>query len=234
MKVFYVTSECWPFVKTGGLGDVSYALPKALKKEGVDVRVILPKYSTIPTYLKDQLKEVAVFNVQVGWRNQYCGLLEMEFEGIKFYFIDNEYYFKREGEYAYLYGYGDDAERFAFFSEAVLQTMEKIDFYPDVVHINDWHTGMIPLILKNRYNHLDKYKNIKTLYTIHNLQYQGIFGKEVLGDLLNLSDEYYNNGDVEYYGGVSFMKSGIVFSDKVTTVSKTYVDEIQTHSMEKN
>ena len=228
MKVFYVTSECWPFVKTGGLGDVSYALPKALKKEGVDVRVILPKYSTIPTYLKDQLKEVAVFNVQVGWRNQYCGLLEMEFEGIKFYFIDNEYYFKREGEYAYLYGYGDDAERFAFFSEAVLQTMEKIDFYPDVVHINDWHTGMIPLILKNRYNHLDKYKNIKTLYTIHNLQYQGIFGKEVLGDLLNLSDEYYNNGDVEYYGGVSFMKSGIVFSDKVTTVSKTYVDEIQT------
>lgn len=228
MKVFYVTSECWPFVKTGGLGDVSYALPKALKKEGVDVRVILPKYSTIPTYLKDQLKEVAVFNVQVGWRNQYCGILEMEFEGIKFYFIDNEYYFKREGEYAYLYGYGDDAERFAFFSEAVLQTMEKIDFYPDVVHINDWHTGMIPLILKNRYNHLDKYKNIKTLYTIHNLQYQGIFGKEVLGDLLNLSDEYYNNGDVEYYGGVSFMKSGIVFSDKVTTVSKTYVDEIQT------
>ena len=106
--------------------------------------------------------------------------------------------------------------------------MEKIDFYPDVVHINDWHTGMIPLILKNRYNHLDKYNNINTLHTIHNLQYQGIFGKEVLGDLLNLSDEYYNNGDVEYYGGVSFMKSGIVFSDKVTTVSKTYVDEIQT------
>lgn len=228
MKVFYVTSECWPFVKTGGLGDVSYALPKALKKEGVDVRVILPKYSTIPTYLKDQLKEIAVFNVQVGWRNQYCGLLEIEFEGIKFYFIDNEYYFKREGEYAYIYGYEDDSERFAFFSEAVIKSMEKIDFYPDVVHINDWHTGMIPLILKSKYSHLERYKNIKTIYTIHNLQYQGVFGKEVLGDLLGLSDDYYNNGDVEYYGGVSFMKSGIVFADKVTTVSKTYVDEIQT------
>ena len=228
MKVFYVTSECWPFAKTGGLGDVSYALPKALKKEGVDVRVILPKYSTIPTYLKDQLKEVAVFDVQVGWRNQYCGLLEMESEGIKFYFIDNEYYVRREGELAYLYGYGDDAERFTFFSEAVIRAMEKLNFYPDVVHLNDWHTGMIPLMLKERYSHLPKYKNIKTMFTIHNLQYQGVFGKEVLGDLLNLPYDYYNNGDVEYYGGVSFMKSGIVFADKVTTVSKTYVDEIQT------
>ena len=228
MKVFYVTSECWPFAKTGGLGDVSYALPKELKKEGVDVRVILPKYSTIPTYLKDQLKEIAIFDVQVGWRNQYCGLLEMEYEGIKFYFIDNEYYFRREGELAYLYGYGDDAERFTFFSEAVIRAMEKLNFYPDVVHVNDWHTGMIPLILKERYSHLPKYKNIKTMYTIHNLQYQGVFGKEVLGDLLNLSYDNYNNGNIEYYGGVSFMKSGIVFADKVTTVSKTYVDEIQT------
>ena len=228
MKVFYVTSECWPFAKTGGLGDVSYALPKELKKEGVDVRVILPKYSTIPTYLKDQLKEVAIFDVQVGWRNQYCGLLEMEYEGIKFYFIDNEYYFRREGELAFLYGYGDDAERFTFYSEAVIRAMEKLNFYPDVVHVNDWHTGMIPLILKERYSHLPKYKNIKTMYTIHNLQYQGVFGKEVLGDLLNLSYDNYNNGNIEYYGGVSFMKSGIVFADKVTTVSKTYVDEIQT------
>ncbi|MGL5330413.1 MAG: glycogen synthase GlgA [Peptostreptococcaceae bacterium] len=228
MKVFYVTSECWPFVKTGGLGDVSYALPKALKKEGVDVRVILPKYSTIPTYLKDKMKEIAVFNVQVGWRNQYCGLLEMEYEGIKFYFIDNEYYFKREGEYAYLYGYGDDAERFTFFSEAVLRSMERLNFYPDVLHMNDWHTGMIPLILKERYNHLDNYKDIKTIYTIHNLQYQGVFEKNVLGDLLNLPQKHYEDGSVEYYGGVSFMKSGIVFADKVTTVSKTYVDEIQT------
>ena len=228
MKVLYATSECWPFAKTGGLGDVAYALPKALKKEGVDVRVIMPKYSTIPNYLKSQLKEVAVFSVNVGWRKQYCGLLEMELDGVKFYFIDNEFYFRREGEYAYLYGYGDDAERFTFFSNAILEAIAKLDFYPDIIHMNDWHTGMIPLILKEKYNNLEQYRSIKTVYTIHNLQYQGVFGREVLDDVLLLPDKHLYNGDVEYYGGVSFMKSGIVFSDKVTTVSPTYTNEIQT------
>lgn len=228
MKVLYATSECWPFAKTGGLGDVAYALPKALKKEGVDVRVILPKYSTIPNYLKSQLKEVAVFSVNVGWRKQYCGLLEMELNGVKFYFIDNEYYFKREGEFAYLYGYGDDAERYTFFSNAILEAIAILNFYPDIIHMNDWHTGMIPLILKERYSGMDKYRSIKTMYTIHNLQYQGVFGQDVLGDVLSLPYDHMYNGDVEYYGGVSFMKSGIVFSDKVTTVSPTYTNEIQT------
>ena len=228
MKVLYVTSECWPFAKTGGLGDVAYALPKALKKEGVDVRVILPKYSTMPNYLKEKLKEVAVFSVKVGWRNQYCGLLEMELDGVKFYFIDNEYYFKREGELAYLYGYDDDAERYTFFSNAVLEAISILNFYPNIINMNDWHTGMIPLMLKEKYNSSEKYKNIKTVYTIHNLQYQGIFANKVLGDLLDLSHKHLDNGNVEYYGGVSFMKSGIVFSDKVTTVSPTYTSEIQT------
>lgn len=228
MKVLYVTAECWPFAKTGGLGDVSYALPKALKKEGNDVRVILPKYSTMPNYLKEQLKEVAVFNVNVGWRKQYCGLLEMELDGVKFYFIDNEYYFKRDGEIAYLYGFDDDAERYTFFSEAVLEAIAILDFYPDIIHMNDWHTGMIPLILKEKYSSLERYKNIKTVYTIHNLQYQGVFSNNVLGDVLGLPEHYLQSGDVEYYGGVSFMKSGIVFSDKVTTVSPTYTNEIQT------
>lgn len=228
MKVLYVTSECWPFAKTGGLGDVAYALPKELKKEGVDVRVILPKYSTMPNYLKEKLREVAVFNVKVGWRNQYCGLLEMELDGVKFYFIDNEYYFKREGEIAYLYGYGDDVERYTFFSNAVLEVLAILDFYPEIINMNDWHTGMIPLILKEKYSRLEKYKNIKTIYTIHNLQYQGVFSNKVLGDILDLPYKYLENGDVEYYGGVSFMKSGIVYSDKVTTVSPTYTNEIQT------
>lgn len=228
MKVLYVTSECWPFAKTGGLGDVAYALPKELKKEGVDVRVILPKYSTMPNYLKEKLREIAVFNVKVGWRNQYCGLLEMELDGVKFYFIDNEYYFKREGEIAYLYGYGDDVERYTFFSNAVLEALAILDFYPEIINMNDWHTGMIPLILKEKYNGLEKYKDIKTVYTIHNLQYQGVFLNNVLGDVLDLPYKYLENGDVEYYGGVSFMKSGIVYSDKVTTVSPTYTNEIQT------
>lgn len=228
MKVLYVTSECWPFAKTGGLGDVAYALPKALKKEGIDVRVILPKYSTMPNYLKEKLKEVAVFSVKVGWRNQYCGLLEMELDGVKFYFVDNEYYFKREGEIAYLYGYDDDAERYTFFSNAVLEAISILDFYPDVIHMNDWHTGMIPLTLKEKYSNIEKYKNIKTMYTIHNLQYQGVFSNKVLGNVLDLPYTYLYNGDIEYYGGVSFMKSGIAFSDKVTTVSPTYTNEIQT------
>ena len=137
MKVLFATAECWPFVKTGGLGDVSYALPKTLKKQGVDIRVILPKYSTIPNYLKENLKEVAVFSVNVGWRNQYCGLLETELDGVKFYFIDNEYYFKRECESSYIYGFGDDCERYTFFNHAVLKSIEILNFYPDILQLND-------------------------------------------------------------------------------------------------
>lgn len=227
MKILYVTAECWPFVKTGGLGDVSYALPKALKKEGADVRVIMPKYSTIPAYLKDQFKPVAEFSVRVGWRNQYCGIETMEKDGVIFYFIDNEFYFKRDSEPC-IYGHGDDPERFAFFSNAVLSSMEKLNFYPDILCLNDWHTGMIPLILKEDYGHLNKYKDIKTVYTIHNLQYQGIFNKDVLGNVFDLSYDNFYNGNIEYYGNINFMKAGIVFSDKVVTVSKTYVNEIQT------
>ena len=227
MKVLYVTAECWPFIKTGGLGDVAYALPKALKKEGVDVRVIMPKYSNIPTYLKDKFKPVAEFSVKVGWRNQYCGIESMELDGVTFYFIDNEFYFKRSDQPS-IYGHGDDTERFAFFTNAVLAAIEKLNFYPDVMNLNDWHTGMIPLILKENYGHLRKYKNIKTVYTIHNLQYQGIFNKEILGNIFDLSYDHFNNGDIEFYGNVNFMKAGIVFADEVTTVSKTYAKEIQT------
>ena len=227
MKVLYVTAECWPFIKTGGLGDVAYAIPKALKKEGVDVRVIMPKYSNIPTYLKDKFKPVAEFSVKVGWRNQYCGIESMELDGITFYFIDNEFYFKRSDQPS-IYGHGDDPERFAFFTNAVLAAIEKLNFYPDVMNLNDWHTGMIPLMLKENYGHLRKYKNIKTVYTIHNLQYQGIFNKEILGNIFDLSYDHFNNGDIEFYGNVNFMKAGIVFADEVTTVSKTYAKEIQT------
>ena len=227
MKVLYVTAECWPFIKTGGLGDVAYALPKALKKEGVDVRVIMPKYSNIPTYLKDKFKPVAEFSVKVGWRNQYCGIESMELDGITFYFIDNEFYFKRSDQPS-IYGHGDDPERFAFFTNSVLAAIEKLNFYQDVMNLNDWHTGMIPLMLKENYGHLRKYKNIKTVYTIHNLQYQGIFNKEILGNIFDLSYDHFNNGDIEFYGNVNFMKAGIVFADEVTTVSKTYAKEIQT------
>ena len=151
----------------------------------------------------------------------------MELDGVTFYFIDNEFYFKRSDQPS-IYGHGDDPERFAFFTNAVLAAIEKLNFYPDVMNLNDWHTGMIPLILKENYGHLRKYKNIKTVYTIHNLQYQGIFNKEILGNIFDLSYDHFNNGDIEFYGNVNFMKAGIVFADEVTTVSKTYAKEIQT------
>lgn len=227
MKILYVTAECWPFAKTGGLGDVAYALPKALQKEGADIRVIMPKYSNIPAYLKDQFKPVAEYSVRVGWRNQYCGIETMEKDGIRFYFVDNEYYFKRDHNPC-IYGHGDDPERFAFFSQAVLSAIDKLNFYPDIINLNDWHTGMIPLVLKEHYRHLPGYDRIKTVYTIHNLQYQGIFNKDVLGDVFGLPYHYYSSGALEFFGNINFMKAGIVFSDKVTTVSKTYVDEIKT------
>lgn len=227
MKVLYVTSECWPFAKTGGLGDVAYALPKALKREGVDIRVIMPKYSTIPTYLKDKLKKIKQYSVKVSWRNQYCGLEELELDGVKFYFIDNEYYFKRDGAES-IYNHGDDAERYIFFSIAVLEAINKIGFYPDIINLNDWHTGMIPLILKEKYSYLDKYRDIKTLYTIHNLQYQGVFDSSILGDVLDIDFKHFNNGDIEYFGNINFMKAGINFADKVSTVSPTYAEEIKT------
>lgn len=227
MKVLYVTAECWPFAKTGGLGDVAYALPKALKKEGVDVRVMMPKYSTIPTYLKDRLKKVGEFSVDVSWRSQYCGVEQLELDGVTFYFIDNEYYFKRDVEQS-IYGHGDDAERFVFFTNAVLKSIDKLGFYPDVININDWHTGMLPLYLKEKYAHLPKYSHIKTIYTIHNLQYQGIFSSDILGDILDIDFRHFNNGDIEYHGQINFMKAGINFADKVSTVSPSYAGEIKT------
>ncbi|MGN1032778.1 MAG: glycogen synthase GlgA, partial [Intestinibacter sp.] len=186
-----------------------------------------PKYSTIPTYLKDQLKKVGEFSVDVSWRSQYCGVEQMQLDGVTFYFIDNEYYFKRDGAES-IYGHGDDAERFIFFTNAVLKSIDKLGFYPDVININDWHTGMLPLLLKEKYSHLPKYKNIKTMYTIHNLQYQGIFGREILGDVLDVDFKYFNNGDIEYYGQINFMKAGINFADKVSTVSPSYAEEIKT------
>ena len=224
MKVLYVASEAYPFAKTGGLGDVAFSLPKALRAMGVDVRVIIPKYSQIsPNYLT-KMSHIASFRVPVGWRNQYCGLEHLCFEGIPFYFIDNEYYFKRDG----CYGFFDDGERFSFFCRAVLESINYMDdFYPDIIHCNDWHTGMIPLLRQVHFADRGGYENIKTVFTIHNLKYQGIYSPSILGELLNLDMSYYNEQSVKFYDGVSFMKAGIVYSDQITTVSRSYAKEIQ-------
>ncbi|AIE61134.1 glycogen synthase GlgA [Bacillus methanolicus] len=224
MKVLFIVSECVPFVKSGGLADVAGSLPKELKKLGTDVRVILPKYGTISEDWKNNLKKIAEFRVQVGWRNQYCGIEQLTLDGVTFYFVDNEYYFNRDR----LYGFFDDGERFAYFNRAVLESLVHIDFEPDILHCHDWHTGMVPFLLRVDYRHRKRYVPIKTVFTIHNLQFQGIFPKEILGDLLNLSEKFFNSEQLEFYGNVNFMKGALVASDKITTVSPTYMQEIQT------
>ncbi|GGA25233.1 glycogen synthase GlgA [Paenibacillus physcomitrellae] len=224
MKICFAAAEGTPFVKTGGLADVIGALPKALLKEGHDVRLIMPKHKMIPDSFKQDMVHVGTTSVYVGWREKYCGVEMLTYEGIKVYFIDNEDYFAREG----IYGYGDDGERFAYFSRAVLDILPVIDFQPDVIHVHDWHTGPVPLLLRHHYGLNPFYADIKTVFTVHNLLYQGIFPYEVLGDLLGLPNSYFTPEGVEYYGNVNYMKAGLVFADHVTTVSPTYAQEIQT------
>lgn len=225
LNVLFAVSECVPFVKSGGLADVAGSLPKELKRQGTDVRVILPKYGTIPAHFKEKMKKKIHFTVRVGWRNQYCGIEELCHEGITYYFVDNEYYFKRD----HLYGYGDDGERYAFFTKAVLDFMTAVSYFPDVIHCHDWHTAMIPFLLKYEYgSEKGEYRRVRSLFTIHNLHFQGIMPKEALGDLFGLSDVYFNPEQLEFYGAFNFMKGGIVAADKITTVSPTYRREIQT------
>lgn len=224
MKLLLAASECGPFIKTGGLADVIAALPKALKSMGDDVRVILPKYSSIPEEYRERMQHIGETRVRVGWREQYCGVSSLTVDGVTIYFVDNEYYFGREG----IYGYMDDGERFAFFNRAVLDILPVIGFQPDVLHCHDWHTAMIPLLLYDVYRHDSYYQAIRTVFTIHNLLYQGVYPIEVLVDLLGVHSQYFTPDGVEYYGNVNFMKAGIIFSDHVTTVSPTYSHEIQT------
>ncbi|PAB58790.1 glycogen synthase GlgA [Anaeromicrobium sediminis] len=223
LKILYVASEAVPFIKTGGLADVAFSLPKALRKLDVDIRVIVPKYKEIKEQFTEKMKHLISFQVPVAWRRQHCGIDYLEYEGVPFYFVDNDYYFKRDG----LYGHYDDGERFSYFCKAVLESMENIDFVPDVIHCNDWHTGMIPVLLNEHYKKYGKYDHIKTIFTIHNLKYQGVFPEEILEDVLGLGMEYYDENALEFYGGVSFMKGGIKYSNLVTTVSETYSNEIQ-------
>ncbi|SMB94319.1 glycogen synthase (ADP-glucose) [Desulfonispora thiosulfatigenes DSM 11270] len=223
MKVLYAAAESAPFVQSGGLGEVIGSLPKYLKKQQVDVRVILPKYEDINDVFKDKMKYITDFLVPIGWRKQYCGISKLIHENITFYFVDNEYYFKRKG----LYGYPDDGERFAFFNKAVLEALPYLDFTPDIIHCHDWHTGMLSVLLDSNYKNNPFYQNIKTVYSIHNLKYQGVFPRSVLTELFNLSENYFVTDKLEFYGDINFMKGGIVFSNLVTTVSKSYAEEIK-------
>ena len=223
MKVLYVASEAVPFAKTGGLADVAGSLPKALKAEGVDVRVIMPKFGKIPEKFRNAMEHVYDGEIPVSWRSKYVGLDKIEHDGVTYYFVDNEEYFRREG----FYGYGDDAERFSFFCRAVLNLLPAMDFWPDVIHTNDWHSGLVNVLLKLEHQGDERYEKIRTLYTIHNLKYQGVFPKDVMSDVLGLDWKYFNNGDLEFYDAVNFMKGGLIYADYISTVSKTYAKEIQ-------
>lgn len=220
MKVLYAVSEALPFIASGGLADVAGSLPRALKKRRVDCRVILPLYAGIDAKARAAMRFITDITVPVAWRRQYCGIFEAEADGVTYYLLDNEYYFKRDS----LYGHYDDGERFAFFSRAVLEVLAHLDFKPDIVHCNDWQTALIPIYRTTLYAHTPGFENLKTVLTIHNIQYQGVYGRELLGDVLGLTQEDYSL--LENDGAVNLMKGGIECADMVTTVSPTYADEI--------
>ena len=225
MKILFAASECVPFIKTGGLADVVGALSPVLKERGNDVRVILPLYAAIPEKYTKDMKLECEFEVELCWRKQYCGIKSLVYQGVTFYFVDNNYYFGRP----YIYGLGgDEYERFGFFSRAVIDALVHLDFRPDVVHCHDWQTGMIPALLKIQYAHFPFYQDMKTVYTIHNLQYQGVFPIKAVQDTLGLGDSLFTADKLECYGCANYMKAGLVYADELTTVSPSYADEIQT------
>ena len=221
-KILFVASEALPYVKSGGLADVAGSLPKALNKLGCDTRVILPLYMDIPNSFRQTMVYVGHCYVTLSWRYQYCGVFTQQYDGVTYYFIDNEYYFKRHG----LYGHYDDGERFAFFSKAVLECLKIVDFKPDIIHCNDWHSALTPVFLDCFYRGQDETRNAKTVFTIHNIEFQGKYGDGMISDVLGLDQNARKL--VEMDGCVNFMKGGIESSNKVTTVSPTYANEILT------
>ena len=222
MKVLFVASEAAPFIKTGGLADVMGALPKALQALGVEPALVIPNYEGVGEAYKNAMETVYEGSVDLSWRNQYLGVKKLVQDGIPVYFIDNEYYFKRDK----LYGYDDDAERFAYFAKAALAMLHYIDFKPDVIHTNDWHTGLLGAYLKEDFMQDPYFQGMKNVYTIHNLKYQGVYGRNIVEDVLGLPLRLLYNGNIENAGDVNFMKAGMCYADFITTVSPSYAEEI--------
>ena len=220
MKILFAASEAVPFAASGGLADVVGSLPKAIKSKGNDCRVVIPLYKSIKPELRAEMTFLRNITVDVSWRKQYCGIFMAEKNGITYYFIDNEYYYDRDG----LYGFYDDCERFVFFDRAVLEMLKYIDFTPDVINCNDWQTALIPVYYNVYYKYQQGYDGIKTVFTIHNIEYQGKYGKEVLDELMGIP--MYNANLLEYDGHINMMKGAIESADKITTVSPSYAWEI--------
>jgi glycogen/starch synthases, ADP-glucose type len=223
LTVLFVAAEAVPFAKSGGLGEVIGSLPGALRRLGVDARVVMPLYRSIPPGLREEMALIKEITVPVGWRRQYCGIHTVRHRGVPFYFLDNEYYFARPR----LYGYHDEAERFAFFARAVLESLPHMNFRPDIIHCHDWHAGLVPAYLAAHYRQGPNRYDSRAIFTIHNLKYQGVFDKSTMGDIVDLSWEHFTVNGVEFYDQVSFMKAGIVYADRITTVSPSYAEEIR-------
>ena len=224
-KVLFVGAEVMPFAATGGLGDVMGSLPRALKKkygDAADIRVITPLYESVPPDVHASMKTEAVFTVKLAWRQQYCGILSLVRDGVTFYFVDNEYYFKR-GE---LYGHFDDGERFAYFCKSVLEMMPHIGFFPDILHANDWQSALSVVYLSTEYCHREGYGNIRSVFTIHNIEYQGQYSFDIMQDVFDVAPEYAPL--MAYDGCINLVKAAIQSAHRVTTVSPTYAQEIMT------
>ena len=224
-NVLFVSSEAVPFIKTGGLADVAGSLPKYFDKERYDVRVMLPKYLCIPEKWRNQMKYVTHFYMDLAWRSQYVGVLEMEYAGVHYYFIDNEFYFSGPKPYGYIH---EDIEKFAFFSKAALSAMPLLNFKPDIVHCHDWQTGLVPVYMKERFHDGEFFRDMKSVMTIHNLKFQGIWDLKKVKDITGLPPYFFTSDKLEAYGDANYLKGGIVYADAVTTVSESYAQEIKT------
>ena len=223
MKILYATSEAVPFIKTGGLADVAGSLPPALAEEGAEVAVILPLYQKVKEKFGDQLNYLCYDYVDLAWRHSYCGLFSMEKDGVTWYFVDNEQYFARPN----LYGYNDDNERFGFFSRSIVSLLPALEFMPEVIHCNDWQTALIPIYLKDDGVREEKYRGIRTALTIHNIEYQGRYGAQTLGDLFGLDQGWANDGTIMMDGDVNLIKGAILCADAINAVSPTYANELK-------
>lgn len=224
-NVLFVSSEAVPFIKTGGLADVAGSLPKYFDKEHYDVRVMLPKYLCIPEKWRSQMRYVTHFYMDLAWRSQYVGVLEMEYAGVHYYFIDNEFYFAGPKPYGYIH---EDIEKFAFFSKAALSAMPLLGFKPDIVHCHDWQTGLVPVYMKERFHDGEFFRDMKSIMTIHNLKFQGIWDLKKVKDITGLPPYFFTSDKLEAYGDANYLKGGIVYADAVTTVSDSYAEEIKT------
>lgn len=223
LRVLFVASEVAPFVKTGGLADVAGSLPTAIKKGGHDIRVVMPQYGQLEEDYLQQLEHVLNFRIQLAWRNEYVGINTLEHNGVQIYFVDNQNFFHRPT----LYESEDRHVQFAYFCRGVLEMLPRLDFQPHIIHCNDWHTGPLPLFLSDTYCHRDFYQSMKTVFTIHNLLYQGQFGSELVDDLLGVHHRFWEEGYIRHDNLVNYMKMGILLSHRVTTVSKGYAQEIR-------